>query len=429
MSDKIQTPLDPMKELEGIIRELAGDVKEVVEKQKEQLEAYERVAQKGFVLPGPKPPEDSPAFGPFVSIYEKNAKMAGLSVKEAEEIFGEYDLAIQGKELQDKLRHPLHIVDEATRLEMAKYYCLLLRASRDPRAMTKFIDLYGRVEKTPIGDPGNVFPLPKPIEAEILSFARESSVLLQFARVWPMTSDKMGIPAESSSVSVAWGNTTPQSEPGITEVELDTEELSAYSVVKNTTLADTASDIVGWLNSCLAEAAGLELDNQGFNGSGSPFHGLLSAAQGAFYSVVGAPSIADITAENLSEMISKLDGQRKLGARFFMHGQILHFVRTLKDQSDRPIFVETIGSPVPGSIWGYPYSEVIVMPSQNAANSPFIVFGNLRYFALGRRLGVATLSINPYQLWTTNRTAFKLYQRWAMKVALRKGFVRYVTGA
>jgi HK97 family phage major capsid protein len=426
-------PVGPMEELTGLIRDLAGDVKSVVDKQKEQLAAYEKAAQRGFILPGVKPPEDSPAFTAFMSQYEKNAKISGMSVKDAEAFFGDYDLAVQGKELQDKIRHPLHIIDEATRIEMAKFYCLLLRAGKDPRAMSKFIDVYGKAVDTPVGDTGNVFPLPKPIEAEILAFAREVSVLLQYCRVWPMTSDKMGVPSETGAVTVGWGNETSESEPEVTEVELSADELSAYSVVKNATLADSISDIVGWLNSALAEAAGLELDNQGFNGTGSlngaSFYGLLNATYGAYYPVVLASNlIAEMTADDLSLMISKLDGLKKQGARFFMHGQILHYIRTLKDQQDRPIFVETIGSAVPGSIWGFPYSEAIKMPSTQAANSPFILFGNLRYFALGRRVDTATLSVNPYLLWTTNRTAFKLYQRWAMKVGLRKGFARLLTG-
>jgi HK97 family phage major capsid protein len=419
---------NPMKELEGIVRDLAGDVKAVVEKQKEQLAAYEKVAQRGFILPGARPSEDSPAFGPFLSVYEQNAKTAGLSVKEAMEFFGGYDLALQGKELQDKLRHPLHIIDESTRIEMAKFYCLLLRAGRDPRAMAKFIDTYGKAVDTPIGDGGNVFPLPKPIEAEILAFAREVSVVLQYARVWPMVSDKMGIPSETGAVTVGWGNTTYEKEPEVTEVELSASELSAFSVVKNATLADSVSDIVGWLNSALSEAAGLELDNQAFNGTGSPFYGLLNATYGAYYPVVLAGAlVAEMTADDLSNMIAKLDGLKKQGARFFMNGQILHYVRTLKDDQNRPIFTETIGSAVPGTIWGYPYSESIKMPSAPAANTPFMVFGNLRYFGLGRRLDVATLGVNPYLLWETNRTAFKLYQRWAMKVGLRKGFARALT--
>lgn len=419
---------NPMKDLENVIRALAGDTKDAVEKMNAQMAAYAKAQERGLVLPSSMPPEGSPARTGFENIYEKNAKMAGMTEKEAQECFGEYDLAIQGKELQDKYHHPNHIIDEPTRIEMAKYYCLLLRSMNDPRVRGKFLDTYG-MAKTNIGDSGNTFIMPKPIEAEILAFAREVSILLQYAKIWPMTSDKMGIPAEASSTSVSWGNTTPASDPGITDIELSASELSAYSTVRNTTLADTVSDIVGWLNSNLAEAAGQELDNQGFNGTGSPFRGLLLATYGAGHDVVSAhASIANVSADELSEMISHLDGKRKLGARFYMHGEILHYVRILKSVDGVPIWLPgNIAGGMPPGIHGYPYSEVPKMPSTDEANHPFILFGNLNYYAVGRRLDVATLSVNPYLGWETNRTSFKLYQRWAMIMGLRQAFVRLMT--
>lgn len=417
---------DPMKALANEIRALATDTKGAVDKMNAQFAAYEKAREKGFPLGGPTPPDGTEGRTQFENLYERNAKMAGMTVKEAHEFFGEYDLAIQGRELMDKFTHPNHVIDEAKRIEMAKFYCLMFRARNDPRAMAKFIDTYGTA-KTPIGESGNTFPLPKPIEAEILAFAREASVILQYARIWPMTSDKMGIPAESSSVTVSWGQTTPSSDPGATEVELEANELSAYSTVKNTTLNDAISDIVSWINSVMAEAAGLELDNQGFNGTGTPFYGLLGSS-GAGYSVVLSGSlISGLTATDLSNMIAKLDGLKKQGARWFQHGQIFHYIRSLKDDNGRPIFVDSVGSPVPGSVWGYPYTETIKAPSTQAANTAYILFGNMRYFGLGRRLDVATLNVNPYLYWTTNRTCFKLYQRWGMKVGLRNGFCRLLT--
>ena len=104
-------------------------------------------------------------------------------------------------------------------------------------------------------------------------------------------------------------------------------------------------------------------------------------------------------------------------------------MRTLKDDNNRPIFYETVGAPTSGTILGFPYSEVIKCPSTDAANTAFAAFGNLRFLAIGRRLDTATLSVDPYGLWTTNRTRYKLYQRWGMKVGLRNGLVRLLTGS
>ena len=345
-------------------------------------------------------------------------------------------MARQGKRLMDKLFHPAHTIDEETRKEMAKYFGLVVKAGvfQDPVARAKFHELYGEARaemKTAIGDTGNVFPVPDIVEREILTFAREKSVVLQYARVWDMTSEKQSFPAETDAVSVGWGNTTSESEPTVSEVELTAEELSAYSVVKNATLQDARTDIVSWLTEAMAEAAGLELDNEAYIGDGSNVcSGLLSAACG--YSVVmatGSTAFSNLTADHLSEMISKLDGLKKQGARFFMNGAVLHYVRILKDSNDRPIFIETVGAPMSGTVYGYPYTEVIKMPSTSAANTAFVLFGNLRYFAVGRRLDTATLSVDPYGLFTTNRTRFKLYQRWGMKIGLAKGFVRLLTAA
>jgi len=132
----------------------------------------------------------------------------------------------------------------------------------------------------------------------------------------------------------------------------------------------------------------------------------------------------------LSLMIAKLDGLRKQGAQYFMNGAILHYVRTLKDSQGRPIFMDShYGAGVPGTIFGYPYNEVVKMPSTTGANTAFIVFGNMRCFGLGRRVQNSALQVDPYGLWTTNRTRFKIYNRWALKVAQPYGFCRLLTNA
>jgi len=409
---------DPIQQLTDEIKDIAkqiSDYKTEQEKVKEEMAAYKEAAKKGFPIPTPDPE---------------------ATTDELKEILAPYDLARQGKSLTDRIAHPNYSISEEKREELAKYFLLVMKAGYklDPKARDKFRELYGDVDpemKTAIGDTGNVFPIPDIVMEEILHFARESSVVLQYARVVPMVSEVHSWPIEGDAVSVAWGNTTEESEPGISEVELTAKELSAYSVVKNMTLADARSDIVSWLTEAMAEAAGLELDNQGFNGDGTKIcSGILTAKCG--YSVIlgsGSTAFSQISAAKLSEMIAKLDGLKKRGARFWMHGEILHYVRSLKDTNDRPIFIETVGAPVSGTIWGYPYTEVVKMPSTSAANTAFMAFGNLRYLMVGRRLSTGALSIDPYGLWTTNRTRFKLYQRWGMKLALPKGMVRLLTHA
>jgi HK97 family phage major capsid protein len=414
--------MDPIKELEGLIKELAvaaggiGGIKQKQEEIEAKLASYEELAKRGFTLP---------------------QAHQGMGPEELKEYFGSYDQARQGKRLMEKITGSGHRMDEPTRLEVAKYFVLFLRANvlQDPIAMQKLRSEYGtKSTVTDIGDPGNVFVLPDIVDSEILHYARESSVILQFARMWDMTSNKQSFPAEIGSALAYWGNTTVESNPDLAEVELENMELSAYSTVRNDSMLDARSDIVSWLAEALAEAVGMTLDDAGFNGTGAGSYGgvsgLLSAASGYSVTMSGSTMFSQLSADHLSLMIAKLDGLRKQGARYFMSGAILHYVRTLKDTQGRPIFMDgSIGQGVPGTIFGYPYSEVIKMPATTAANTAFITYGNMKGFGLGRRVQNSALQVDPYGLWTTNRTRFKIYNRWALKVAQPNCFVRLLTNA
>lgn len=422
-----KTKNDPVLQLAGMIGDLTKNIqsqnaiKDQVEEMKEKLAAYEQMSKKGFHLPTTPIPENSPA----------GQKMTLESLKYV-------NLAIQGQELMRKRFYSPNQLTDEKREKIAEYFSLVWKAGVEGRgkARDEFDAKYGTMiraeRKTAIGDSGNTFQLPDEIESEILTFARESSIALQEARVIPMASDKKSFNAESASASVGWGNTTSQSDPTVAEVEMSPEELSAYSVVRNTTLDDSPSDIVGWLFSNLSEATGLELDNGMFNGDGTGTYascsGILSAAAG--YSVTlgsGSTAFSQLSASKLSEMIGELDGLRKMGAKFYMHGSVLHFVRDLKDSQNRPIFLETVGSAIPARIWGYPYRESTKCPETSASNTAFMVFGNLKYFLVGRRKGIGKLQVDPWGLWATNRTRFKIYSRYSLDIGLSNGFCRLLT--
>lgn len=410
----------PVEELTGTVKELFTAVeglkglKEQQEEMASKMAAYEEAAKKGFPIPS------------FPGGTEENEDEA--------KIYRPFDLAKQGKGLLDRHKHPIHQITEDKREEMAKFFILFFKAAymQDPMARMKFREKYGEATqetKTAIGDTGNVFPVPDIVDEEILAFSREKSVVLQYARIWDMISEIQSFPSETGQSTTAWGNTTTQSDPAITEVELTAKELSAFTEVRNTTLGDARSDIVSWLTEMMAEAAGQELDNEAFNGDGSNLLSGIMTANAGYSVVMSTSTIADLSAADLSNMIAKLDGLRKQGARFWMNGAILHYIRTLADSQSRPIFIERIGAPMDATVYGYPYTEVVKCPSTDAANTALLAFGNLRYLAVGRRLGVTALQVDPYGLWTTNRTRFKIYQRWAMQLGLTQGFCRLVTGS
>lgn len=414
---------EAVDQLTGLIQSLASSVdavKEKTEKNEEAIAAFKEASQRGFPIPtvnAPIPTE--------------------VPVSQVKEYLAPYEMSIQGSRLMDKIVHPIHTISDTKRLELAEYFITFLKAGvfQEPAARQLFLEKYGRAGKgvVDVGDPGNVFPVPDVLMTEILAFAREKSTILKYGRLWNMTSEKQSFPAETAgSATVYWGNTTEEATPVIGEVELEAEELSSYAAVKNTTLADALTDVVSWLTEVMAEAAGLELDNQAFNGDGTICYGILSSTCGNTVYQGGASNstkdaFSDLAYTDISAMIAKLPGLRKVGARFFMSGDVLHYVRTLKDASNNPIFIDPIGFDVPARIYGYPFEEVVKMPTASAAATAFMAFGNPQYFAVGRRLQSGALQINPYDQWKQNRTLFKIYQRWALKMAMPDGFVRLLT--
>lgn len=369
---------DNVKELQGVIDEIATKVaglnglKEKQEELEAKIAAYDEAVAKGFPLP----------------IEGKDS--------DGNDLYCGFSMAHQGKKLVDKFENPggYHMSPERKQ-EIAKVLLLFVKGGiqMDPFAAREYKDKYRMKTGEVIGDSGNVFPVPDILETEILAYAREKSILLRDATVIDMTSIKQSWPIETGNSAVGWGNTTAQSNPDIDEIELDAEELSAYSAVRNHQLADARSDIVSWLLINLATACGLEIDNQGFNGrkagGSDPFDGICSVNESSVQSVtMGAGErFVDINDDYLSQMIAKLDGLRKQGAQFYMNGAVMHFIRQIKDGVGNPIFMPgNIATGQPSTIYGYPNSEAVKMNSTDSASKVAAIFGNMKQLFIGRRL-------------------------------------------
>jgi len=438
---------DALQELKGLLTEISTSQKTVKEKveamEARQAQLEERIGKtrdevltelenKG--IPTVRKPQER-----LIAI--PGAEPGG---PEAKKIHFGYDLGKQAIGLKNRLQkkgenewlnliepHTM-IEDDAHREEYAKYIINVVKARfGDPRAMAQLVEAREKDLAEGTGGQGG-YLVPEEFTAEILAFARLQSLALKYCRIWPMSTDMRNVPVESTGVTTSWKNEAEalsQSEPVVGEVSLVARRLGAYAVCSDDLLSDSAIDIVSWLTELFAEAIGQEIDNQVFNGNGTPCSGILTAACG--YSVVmdsGLTSFSSITGTNLSEMISKLSANKRAGARFFAEKLTMHYIRTLKDTNGQFLFAQ-IGGGVPGTIWGFPYDETEQITGTSAADTPFVSFGDLRYFALGRRLQSMTLRADPYTKFLEDQTRFKIVNRWGMKIGLAGAFVRLLTAA
>lgn len=343
----------------------------------------------------------------------------------AHEKYMGYDLSKQGLELKTK--------DEETKDRVSKWLISVINASmRVPRITAESQDYLQKANTLTEADATYAgYLVPDEYTMEVLSFARQASFALANCRIFPMSEMIRRVPAENALVSVAWtseGSAATQTNPTVAEVVLTAKKLDAFGIMSLELMQDAQIDIVSWMTGQFGEALGLELDNQCLNGTGSPCSGILSAA--VSYSVVMAgTAFSSITGDDLSNMIAQLPINRLAGAKFVLHRTPLHYIRTGKASTSGVYQWGQMASGDAPSIWGYNYIVSEKSPGTTGAATPFIVFGDLRNFILGRRFAPITLDLDPYTYFKESKVQFRIVNRWAAQIGMAGAFCRLLTHA
>lgn len=267
----------------------------------------------------------------------------------------------------------------------------------------------------------------------MVQLARSRAFALRDCTVVPMNTDQMYLPAELTLASVAW--TTPETgqmtagEPTFSQVSLTAKRLDGIATVTNELLMDSAIDIVSLLSEQFGYAVAIELDNQVLNGTGNPVSGLLGAACG--YSATmgsGSTNFSAITADLMSEAVYKLSEADLANAKFYINRIGLHYARTLKDSNNRPLFAD-LGGPVPGTLYGFPYMMSEKITNTSAVSTAMALFGDMKKFIIGRRLGATSLDVDPYGKFDYFQTRYRIVSRWALAAGRSTAFCRIITAA
>lgn len=272
------------------------------------------------------------------------------------------------------------------------------------------------------------YMVPDEFQMDLIQLARSTSFALNVCRIMPMASDQLYIPKELTMGTITWeseGATKTASEPTFDQVSLTAKKMFALAAANNELLQDSSIDIASILTEQFAYSMGQELDNQAFNGTGDPVSGVLTAKAG--YSVVlGGAAFSAITASDLSLAISKLSEGRLAQARFFVNRLANHYIRSLKDSNDRPIYAE-VGGTVPRTVYEFPINVSEKIAITDGSDKAVGVFGNFQYLILGRRLGTMALEADPYSLFNAYQTRFRMVSRWAFGYGDANSFVRILT--
>ncbi len=193
------------------------------------------------------------------------------------------------------------------------------------------------------------------------------------------------IPSLGTSVSVYWtgeGEKKTSTQPKFSVVTQTLKKLAAITPFTEEILEDSAINLTQLVAELFAEATAKEEDIQFFNGTGSPWTGILH--NGSVNIVLQASGDVDqLTADDLLDMIDKTPSGSLNGSKFYMHRTVFSVVRKLKDSTGQYI-VQNPTAGQPGTIWNYPYELSDAFPTKASVtlNTPYILFGNLKQAAI-----------------------------------------------
>lgn len=295
-------------------------------------------------------------------------------------------------------------------------------------------------------DSAGGFLVPEELRAEVVRLAEDYGLVRKLARVIPMRRDTLNLPKITASVVVYWpgeGNAGTESQPTLGQVQLLAKTCVGLSIMSNELLEDAEVDTVDMLVEIFAEAIAGEEDNQGLVGNGSPFTGIINTS-GVNVVTLGAgdTSFSNVDADDLRDMISQIKPLALSGAAFFMHRTVWGIVQKLKQNGQ---YIATLANPVVtgdaskgtgivGYIWGYPVYLSEKMPDNSAADTEFIIFGNLKYLYLGDRKQMTMKVSEDATVGTTNTfeqnmSAVRITERIGLTVGLESAFAVLKTAA
>lgn len=241
--------------------------------------------------------------------------------------------------------------------------------------------------ETTAADGGTLVPdITRP---EILRLMEEFGVGRSDFRVLPMGQAKViNIPRKLTGATVT--RTTENTAIADTKATLDYITLTASKVAAIVAMSseldeDSIVDMGSYVNELLAESFAEEEDGQYYAGTGSPFTGLFNTTS-TYGKEIEVTSAADITYDNLVDMVFGIKQNYLSGAVLRMHRTAYAVIAKIKDNEDRPLFVNP-GDVARNTLFGYPIKLVEKAPASDTttAGMPLMVLGAGRHAIIGQK--------------------------------------------
>jgi len=268
--------------------------------------------------------------------------------------------------------------------------------------------------------------VPELFRDQIWRVVEQASVAMRDALVIPnMKGKTLPVLSLASGVSVSWVDeeaASVASDPAFGKATQDFKKMLAHTIISNELLEDEETGLTNLLIVLFGEAMGAEIDAQVFDGSGSPFTGVLRTS-GVNTETMTNTEIANVTIDNCFNADTLLKASVKNGMKWYMHRTILNVLRKTKaSTSGNYLWVDAVNGN-PGTLAGIPYEQVEAMPStaDQALNKGFIALGNMKNYIIGTKGGM-TVKVSDELRMLNDQTVFVFRQRMAAIAGLAAAF-------
>jgi len=302
---------------------------------------------------------------------------------------------------------------------------------------------HGEIEKTGLGTPltgdssgtNTQYLMPAYLyETEILRTADLISEVMPLFTRKRMTNRLIRYPVESNVAGLTFVTTEvtdkTESNPTWTYVDLSCETFATWVAIIDELLEDTFTDIGAAIRVQVLEDYIKTVEDQMFEGSGSPFTGILNETTAKVYSMTST-SIDDLSWDDMQWLIEKLTERKyRLGAVFMMHPTIWDLLCREQNAVGSYLWLPT--TVVPRMCRGYPVKLSDNMPtaSEDSSEKAFIVFGNPKWMWLGLRIGLEFRYFDQtYYAVQNDENFWRARTRFGTKIAIPTNYAVLKTGA
>ncbi len=267
------------------------------------------------------------------------------------------ELEIKFNNLQNAIASPLNSCFENS--EERKAFSDYLRNGRMSDFITKSLS-------TDAGEAG--VAVVSDLNIKIISEVNARSVIRQLASIETISTNALDLIIEDGRFNSGWVGEADEravtDTPKLIKKTISVHELYAQPKATQKLIDDAAIDINSWLVERLVDSF-IKAENEAFiigDGDKKPF-GILTNAD-----VKKVDTGAVVTAEILLELINELDEEYIANASFLMNRSTLASIQSLKDETGRFIWQQSLSEPLKQTIFGIPVFCSSYMPNVGENN-------------------------------------------------------------